>query len=461
MNTNDDVSKRSPAVEAMIAKAAKIRTLVAGTSAMRAAGATYLPRFAAESVDSHRARIQRSVLFNGTAKCVADLVGRVFAKPIVLQDDVPEALRPYAEDIDRAGTHLNEIARHAFDDALIPGIGFFVVDAPIAPEGARTRADTLAAGVRPYLLYFPLESVLGWKSERIAGVETLTQFRFFETVSEPDGEFGEKVIQQIRVLEPTQWRTFRKSDKGEWLQHDVGANPIGKVCVAPIYLNRTGFMTGAPPLEDLADLNIAHYQSDSDQRNILHVMRVPILFGAGFEEKDQVEVGASTMVRTSNPNATLRYVEHNGAAVTAGANDIKDLEARMQNFGLQLLVQRPGPQSATGEIRDATKEASQLAAMASALQDALEFAFGFMAEFEGLGREAGGSVIVNREFSLGTIGDLQLMVTAAGNGQLSRETLWAELKRRGALSDDFDAETEAFRLEAEQSRAYRNIKMDE
>ena len=40
-----------------------------------------------------------------------------------------------------------------------------------------------------------------------------------------------------------------------------------------------GFMTAHPPLMDLAWLNLAHWQSASDQRHILHVARVPILFG--------------------------------------------------------------------------------------------------------------------------------------------------------------------------------------
>jgi hypothetical protein len=40
---------------------------------------------------------------------------------------------------------------------------------------------------------------------------------------------------------------------------------------------RCAFGDGEPPLLDLAYLNVKHWQSQSDQDNILHIARVPIL----------------------------------------------------------------------------------------------------------------------------------------------------------------------------------------
>ena len=189
--------------------------------------------------------------------------------------------------------------------------------------------------------------------------------------------------------------------------------------MTPVYLNRTGFMTGEPPLSELADLNVAHWQSQSDQRNILHVARVPILYGAGFEEADTIEIGASSMVRTTNPNAKLEYVEHTGAAIDAGDKDLQNLEFQMQQMGLQLLVPQPG-QTATGEIRDDAKEMSPRAMMAAALGDAIEQALGFMAEYRGLGADAGGSVEVNTDFGIVGSADATTLLNAVNAGQISR-----------------------------------------
>ena len=126
--------------------------------------------------------------------------------------------------------------------------------------------------------------------------------------------------------------------------HEEGTTSLSKITLVPVYLNRTGFMQGEPPLEDLADLNLAHWRRSSDLENILHVAGVPILFGVGFsiENGDKLVIGASTMARASDPNAKLSYVEHSGKGIGAMREGLKDLEFQMQVQGLELLIPRPG-----------------------------------------------------------------------------------------------------------------------
>lgn len=451
---NGTVSHSTPAVDAMRTRAALIRTLMQGTAAMRAAGERYAPKYPAEVKEAYQARIARSTLFNATSKTVADFVGRVFRSPIVLGDDVPKEIVEYAENIDLAGCHINEFARAAFADAMQSGIGYILADAPIRPEGLRQTVEAeRAAGLRPYLVYVPIERLIGWRSAMVNNVETLTQVRIKECVVEPDGPWGEKEIDQVRVLEPGRWWTYRRKmqQSEEWIEHESGTTSLTHIPLAPIYLKRTGFMTGEPPLSDLAELNAAHWASSSDQRNILTVARCPLLFGAGFTSDDQVVIGASTMIRTSDAAAKLTYVEHSGAAIGAGRQDLQDLEHQMQAMGLQLLVPNPG-QTATGEIRDNAKERSALDAMAGALQDALEQAFGFLAEFAGLGQDKGGSLTVNRDFGIVGGADATTLLAAVNSGQISRQTFLNELRRRSILSEDLDFEAELARLEAEDGR---------
>jgi len=444
---------------AMVSTAAPVRTLVGGTDAMRDAGETYLPKNEAESVLSYKARLKRSVLFNATGKTVADMTGKVFTKDVVIEGDMPATLKGFAENIDNAGRHLNVFARDVFYDSMQPGIGFIYVDMPpklVKPDGQPvTQADEQKAGVRPYMTFVPLERLIGWKSEKVNGAERLTQIRIMECVTEDDGEWGEREIQQIRVVDRGSWRTYRRSqtDQNEWVEHDkgtiyFGSTPADEIALVPVYINRTGFMAGAPPLAKLAELNIAHWQSDSDQRNILHVARVPILFWSGKEEADKLEIGAGSAVYSSNPASKLGYVEHTGSAINAGRDDLKDLEFRMQTMGLQLLVPQPGGKTATGEVHD-EQENSPLAMMATALQDAIEGAFGYMAKFIGETHKAG-SVKVNKDFGIQLgAATLQDLLSMANGGKLSNETFWAECQRRGVLDDSFDPEVEKERLAAE------------
>jgi hypothetical protein len=448
------VATPSAAHQAMLAHAAPIRTLMHGTKAMRAAGEIYLPRAAMESVEAYRDRIGRSVLFNAIAKTVEDMNGKVFDKPIILKDNVPAQIVAAAENIDLAGRHINVFASHVFADAIQPGIGYIFVDMPppvTRSDGAApTLADEQQAGHRPYLVYIPQENLIGWKSETIGGTEVLTQVRIRECVAEPDGPWDVKSVEQIRVLLRGGWEIWREGKDGNWFMFDSGRTSIPEIPIVPVYINRTGFMTGAPPLEKLAEKNIEHWQSSSDQKNILHVARLPILFAAGFNENEEVIIGASQGIRASNPDASLEYVEHSGQAITAGRDDIKDIEFQMQALGLMLLVPKPG-QTATGEVRDDSKENSPLAMMARALGDAIERAFGFMAEYMGLGKDAGGEVDVNKDYGIkaGALADIPNIIAAKAAGIIDTITALEEFKRRGFLSDSVDPETVKARADAE------------
>ena len=439
------------------------RALMGGTREMRRHGEKLLPKDAAETPTDYSARLNRSTLFNAFRKTVKDMTGKVFQKAVMLEDDVPDQVKALAENVDLCGRHLNVFARDCFFDAMQLGIGYIVTDMPPSVRGPNGEVATLAAeqaaGIRPYLTYVRCEDLIGWQSQLVNGLEVLTQIRIREHPMVADGPFNEKAIDQVRVLSPGAWQTWRRGNTPEtqsnWFLFEAGTSSItDTIPIAPIYINRTGFMTAEPPLEDLADLNVAHWQSQSDQRNLLHVARVPILFGAGFTADDKIVIGANSMIRNNSADAKLTYVEHTGAAINSGNMDLENLQFQMQTQGLQLLVPSPG-QTATGEIRDDAKENSPLAMMANALGDALEMSLGFMAEFmkcavvpaNNKGGKGGGSVAVNTDFGV-SIGaaDLQLLLNAVNGGKLSEETFWSELQRRDVLSSSFDPEVEADRL---------------
>lgn len=434
------------------------RTLMGGTEAMRKAGKTYLPQEPAEPETGYKDRLARTFLFNGYRKTVKDMSGKVFAKPVQLGDDVPEKLKEYAENIDLTGQGLNNFAYQVFECGMNDGVSYILVEMPAAQENA-TRADDIASGRRPYLVHVPAHNLLGWKSAVIGGEHVLTQVRIMECVAEddPEDEFQQIEVRQVRVFDRIDdvgviFRVFREQDvagKKEWIEVESGTTSLKDIALVPFYSNRTDFMVGLPPLEDLAYVNLAHWQSSSDQRNILHVARVPMLFAKGFGEEDKLVVGANSFTRSSNENADMKYVEHSGKAIESGRDDLKDLEFQMQTLGLELLIPKPGGQSATGAAIDQAKMNSPLAMMADNLKDALEQAFGYMAEYDGLGEDEGGSVTVNTDFgvTLRDAADLATLLAAVNAGQISRETFWKELKRRGVLMDDFDADEELDKID--------------
>lgn len=451
---SDNPSQTLPAVDDMRADWAVVAPLMGGTKAMRAAGKALLPQYPAEDDDAYRARLAQSTLLPAYRETVGNMTDRVFAEPLQLGDDVLEEIAGWCLDIDRAGSDLNNWAVNWFRTGLSHGLCHALVEYPRA-NGVRTRADEIKAGLRPYAVLIRPEHVLGWRADS----GRLVQVRYLESVEEQDGEFSIKAVEQVRVLEPGRWRVFRQDEKGGWLLHDEGMTSLASIPWVTFYTGRTGLMTARPPLLELAHLNVKHWQSQSDQDNILHVIRVPILVRKGMETRYDTEgnplpaefkVGAGTLTDLPR-DGDMAYVEHTGNAVGAGREALQDLIAEMRMAGAKLIQQDKSKQTktATQAAEDAAQELSPLARMAGQFSDCLAQLLQFMADYRGL--PDGGSVEVRGNFSQDYAPEVSLpqLLAMANAGRLSDETLFSEFQRRGVISDEHDWATEQERISSQ------------
>ena len=259
-----------------------IDTLMDGQPGMLKAGRRWLPQGSLEHPKDYERRLHLSVLNPGFSQTVKTFVGKPFSSPIVLSDDMPDSIKSWCEDIDCCGNNLDVFARNVFRDAIVHGISYIMVDYPKA-DNIQTRADELNQGVRPYWVHIKAQQMLGWQSEKVSNRERLTRVRILEQVTLPsDGWDDDNAVQQVRVLYPDRYELYREHDD-QWSLFETGINTLGEIPIVPVYANQIGFMQGSPPLEDLAFINLAHWRSTSEQNNIEHIVRVPFLFGKGFE----------------------------------------------------------------------------------------------------------------------------------------------------------------------------------
>lgn len=291
-----DVSSPNAAWHAMAPDWELIADLLGGTRAMRAAGERWLPREPKESLEAYRIRLSRTVLFNGLGRAVQTLSGKPFAKPVTVADGTDPRLRALCQDLDLGGRDLTTFARDVLRAALTDGVTHILVDYPEAARFGETLHDERVRGARPYFVHIPARDLIGWRVDRGGRLERL---RIRETVSERDGAWGEAAVSQIRVLEPGRWSVWRRAETREdapWRKTAGGETTLTRIPLVSIYAGRTGLLTARPPLMDLAWLNLAHWQSSSDQRHILHVARVPILFARNLKMgEDGVEIGPNRL----------------------------------------------------------------------------------------------------------------------------------------------------------------------
>jgi len=159
-------------------------------------------------------------------------------------------------------------------------------------------------------------------------------------------------------------------------------------------------MRGSPPLLNLALLNIKHWQSQSEQDNILHVARVPILSVYGLAEGQELTIGSSSAMSFSDKQKQgVEYTEHTGSAIGSGKTSIDDLENQMRQAGAKLLrAENTSTKSVDQTNEERMQENSPLYTMASSLEDALDNILQIMAEW--IGESDGGNVDVRTELEV-------------------------------------------------------------
>lgn len=437
--------------------------LMQGTQALRDQSKYFLPQHSNESDDQYKVRVNRAVLRNYFKRTVNTFVGKVFtAEPMVeASDEVMKML----ENADLTGRHFFVFCREVFEEAVVKGLSYVLVDYPTAPENA-TLADERAMNLRPYLVHIKPEQILGWKSTIIGGVQTLTQIRILETVYESCDDinsFSERVVQRVRIFEKLpetnviQHRVYEKvsdtddNNTAEWVMvSETPLKGITEIPFAVFYTNRKDFFIGEPALEDLAWMNLEHYQIRSDQRTALSVSSFPILTASGVDiDSDKIDFGPNKMLISRNAEAKFAYLESQGAHLAAGRAELEDLENAMRAFASQFELATKST-TATGRAIDAAESSASLKSWALAFGDFAEEVIRFMYMWSGI-NDTNYSVTMDTDFGVKVDDNVEfdILLKAHSTGLLGRETTLQEFKRRGILDADFDVEAEIARLDTE------------
>lgn len=379
--------------------------LMGGTLYMRQLGEAYLPRWPKEDKEDYQKRLAVATLLPAYEETINQNVGRVFAEPIQLGENVPVRLREFAKDVDLEGSRLDVWAQAFFSLAMQYGLSHALVDYPrIDAEQVKTKADEKATGARPYVTMLNPRQVIGWKSTMVGGKVVLTELRIKEVVVEDGDDFGQTKVEQIRLLTPGQVQIFRKATgdnaQANWTLHEEWKTSRQDITLVTLYTKRTGFMCGSPPLLNMALLNVKHWQSQSEQDNILHVVRVPILAVFGLEEGEELVIGSSSATSfTDRQKQGMEYTEHSGAAIGAGKESLTDLVEQMRQAGAKLLrTDNTSTKSVDQTSEEKMQEQSPLYTMATSLEDALDNILQIMAEY--IGEKDGGSVDVRTELDV-------------------------------------------------------------
>ena len=382
-----------------------MKAVTEGTDYLRQNSEAFLPLEPREDYDAYLARVNRAVFSPFTQRLIRAATGLVLRKPITLTGD-PYWTEMFKMDVDGCKSDLDEYARRILMCSLTYGQSHILVDYP-APSGARSLAEERAQDRRPYWIEVDPTNLYGWRLDRETNYGNLVQARIAEKAVLPSGQFGEKVFDQIRVIEPGRYRVFRKKEQLEemydvsdnssvgefevattqkdYKQVESGSFSLGEIPLVTIYSGKTDNLVSKPPLLDIAYLNIAHFQRQADLIHSLHVASQPMLVMEGYDDQTKDLAISVNYAMATQPGNKVYYVEPASSAFDAQSAEIKELQMQMATLGISTLSQQKFvAESADARRLDRVDTNSMLAMVSMELEQKLQKAFNLSAEYVGI-----------------------------------------------------------------------------
>jgi len=381
-----------------------MKAVTYGTEYLRDNSEAFLPLEPREDYDAYLSRVNRAVFSPYTQRLVRAATGLILRKPITVIGD-PYWTDVFVKDVDGCGSDLDEYARRLLICALTYGHSNTLVDFP-APTGARSLAEERNQNRRPYWIEVDPANIYGWRLDREVNYGKLVQVRIAEQAVVPEGDFGEKVFDQIRVIEPGQYKIFRKKEttKDMYTQDESfagnfdspanekdyelvesGEFSLGEIPLVTVYAGKTDTMTSKPPLLDIAYLNLAHFQRQADLIHSLHVASQPLLVMEGWDDQTKDTAISVNYAMATQPGNKIYYVEPAASAFEAQAAEIQELQSQMATLGISTLSQQKFvAESADARRLDRVDTNSMLSMVSLDLEQKVQKAFNLSADYLGL-----------------------------------------------------------------------------
>jgi len=441
-----------------------MKAVTLGTEYLRDNSEAFLPLEPREDYEAYLSRVNRAVFSPYTQRLIRAAAGLVLRKPISVIGD-SYWVDVFNKDVDGCGSDLDEYARRHLICALTYGHSHTLVDFP-APTGARSLAEERAENRRPYWIEVDPTNVYGWRLDREVNYGNLIQVRIAEKAVVPEGDFGEVVYNQVRVIEPGQYRVYRQKESDSTLYGtetgfsgqftapitpkdyelvETGEFSLGEVPLVTVYTNKTDTLTSKPPLLDIAHLNLCHFQRQADLVHSLHVASQPMLVLEGWDDQTKDMSVSVNYAMATQPGNKVYYVEPASTAFEAQAAEIQELEKQMASLGISTLSQQKFvAESADARRLDRVDTNSMLSMVALDLEQKLQKAFNLSAQYLGMQPP---EIIINKDFDIDRLigQDVTALTSLFEQGVVGRDEFRQILVQGEVLpsANEFDASSES------------------
>ena len=332
-----------------------------------------------------------------------------------------------------------------------------LADYPDTAEGV-SRADVLAGNARPTLTLYPAEAIINWRTIR-RGALTVMGMVVLKEVAEVWDEFERGEEDQWRVLKLGRLQgeddsaaeryivqVWKRNAGGFYLESesvplDAAGQPWDTIPFTFIGATNNDANPDAPPLYDLADLNIAHFRNSADHEESLFFAGQAMYWVSGADQdwaeamqESGVYVGSRSILPVP-PGGQAGILQ--AQAVTGLSEEMKHKVELMAQLGARLIAPGQATRTATEAASDDKTSSSVLSIVCDNVSDAFRSALRWCARFAGPA-ESEVDFTIGTEFA-GVQFDAQQMaqaLAAVQAGKLPEADFWTYCRSIGLIAAD-------------------------
>jgi len=443
------IQSTHPDYNAWVGRWTTCRDAVEGSYAIKLAGPKYLPMLSAhfQPVVGHKqyeAYKDRALWFGATDRTLNGYVGAVMRRDPGYV--VPDLIQSRLEDITDAGQNATEFIHSQVKELLTTGRYGLLVD---------KAAEDVVEGEPAFIkLYYP-ENITNWVCDKDGCLlaVVLKESIFIPKDGDPyDLEERTQLRELVKLPEGYTVRLWvqKKNSDGfladEYelaappVQPTLRGNAIEDIPFVFVSCDKDSMSCSKPPIMDLVDANINHYQLDADYRHGLHFTALPTPVFTGVDEGKDYFLGSEVAINLRNPDCKAFFLEFQGMGLSAIKEAMEERKSQMASLGAALIQNsRTGKGVETAEAAKIQHagETSLLSTVVSRVEEAMEEALGLVAAWEGLTvTDEGIEITINRDFIDATLAaaDITAMVGAWQAGTLPVTELYWNFQRGGVLN---------------------------
>ena len=436
----------------------------------------YLPQEPEEPDAAYLMRLTRSLFDRKFREFISgDLAGLLSHYSLL---DEGASLTKYKKDVDAQGTSLDLFLTNL--DILAARDGMVAVLTEMPKDiSARSAAEAIATGVRPYWIAIERCNVTFVKSTVVGSLKQITAVGIRSYVEVEDGFFGIKEQERYTIYElidgivnfyifaiedekkssDFRYQISDSTNNSEIRKHadksfvtseinidgmvyiDSGIIDLPFIPITFYSLNSSDAFRADISLYDYAELNIEHYQLYSEIREALHASNnpIPVINDRATDYTGTNIRGNSDELFVFGPNTVLRNydvdkLEFEGKGIEQTLNLLDRVEQTMNAKGLSFITGQHIAKTATEVELNAGQTESRLSVLANNKESAFEKMASHWAAF--MGENAIAQIIVDRDL-IANISKLspESMLDAMATGGLSKAFTLDVLNKNKAFGE--------------------------